>query len=277
MQHVVGSGPTFTPPRTMITLNNETRAGSQGGQHPVRAPDNPESSSRTVPPANLSPRIRLPSPHEQSSSRAVGESTFTSHRKSTSSQNETLAVPFERLSMTSDGKLDSSTQKIRADRPKGPRVFAGLSPPAQVATPHVDDIHLNLLCSSLISRLSHIRGFSSYFSLLSQQTKKSESPNNPVDQIRGLFSLGIPLCYIFDLLPVDEGFSKINMSQFNAEEYNANPTREKDCAIALLTMQLSSEKVRQTIPGCVPFSNTDISGSSNELVKVCMLLGLILI
>ncbi|KAF9459943.1 hypothetical protein BDZ94DRAFT_1311912 [Collybia nuda] len=125
---------------------------------------------------------------------------------------------------------------------------------------------LTFLCSKLLLRLTHICGFDFYFSLL--PSFEGNESSDPISQVRNLFSLGIPLCYIFDLLPAEEGFAKINMSRFNTEEFAANPTREKNRAISFFITRLSSEQVRWTIPDCVHFSITDISGPPDNLIKV---------
>jgi cell division control protein 24 len=124
-------------------------------------------------------------------------------------------------------------------------------------------------CSSLRSRLMRIRGFSYYFSLLAS-SEDARSSTDPVTQLWDLFSFGIPLCYIFDQLPAEGGFAKINNSQFNQEEYDANPDKPKKRAIALFAMQIRTDKVMQNIPGCELFTVTDLwdRNSTDGLVKV---------
>jgi cell division control protein 24 len=113
-----------------------------------------------------------------------------------------------------------------------------------------------------------IRGFPLYFSLASPDNRQS---TDPVTQLWDLFSLGIPLCYIFDQLPEEGGFNKINHSEFNQEQYDANPDRAKKHAIALFAMQIRTDKVTQNIPGCELFTVTDLwdRNSTDGLVKVC--------
>jgi len=112
-----------------------------------------------------------------------------------------------------------------------------------------------------------IGGFSYYFSLASPDNRQS---TDPVTQLWDLFSLGIPLCYIFDQLPDDQGFNKINHSEFNQEQYDTNPDRAKKHAIALFAMQIRTDKVTQNIPGCELFTVTDLwdRNSTDGLVKV---------
>ncbi|TFK44203.1 hypothetical protein BDQ12DRAFT_660997 [Crucibulum laeve] len=123
-------------------------------------------------------------------------------------------------------------------------------------------------CSSLRTRLMRIRGFPYYFTLAS--SSDSRQSTDPVTQLWDLFSLGIPLCYIFDQLPAEAGFSKINNSEFNQEKYEANPDRAKKHAIALFAMQIRTDKVVQNIPGCELFTVTDLwdRNSTDGLVKV---------
>ncbi|KAG6861907.1 hypothetical protein C0995_009857 [Termitomyces sp. Mi166 len=122
-------------------------------------------------------------------------------------------------------------------------------------------------CSSLRARLMRIRGFDYYFSL--SNAPDSRQSTDPVSQLWDLFSFGIPLCYIFDCLPSDQGFSKINNSFFNQDEYDANPDKPKKRAIALFAMQIRTNKVTQAIPGCEEFTVTDLwdRNSTDGLVK----------
>ncbi|KAF7321259.1 hypothetical protein MKEN_00645700 [Mycena kentingensis (nom. inval.)] len=122
-------------------------------------------------------------------------------------------------------------------------------------------------CSALRARLMQVRGFGYYFSLASPDNRQS---TDPVTQLWDLFSLGIPLCYIFDQLPEDGGFNKINHSDFNQDQYEANPDRAQKHAIALFAMQIRSDKVTMNIPGCELFTVTDLwnRDSTDGLVKV---------
>jgi cell division control protein 24 len=121
-------------------------------------------------------------------------------------------------------------------------------------------------CSSLKSRLMRIRGFPQYFSLASPEDSRQST--DPVTQLWDLFSLGTPLCYIFDQL--DAGFDKIDNSEFNESNYAANPDRAKKHAIALFAMKIRKEEVMQSIPGCEPFTVTDLwdRNSTDGFVKV---------
>jgi cell division control protein 24 len=117
-----------------------------------------------------------------------------------------------------------------------------------------------------------IRGFPHYFSLATPDNPAVDGQSiDPITQLWDLFSLGIPLCYIFDLLPEEDGFTKINHSQFNQEQYTANPDRAKKRAIALFAMQLRTKKFEQKIPACETFTVTDLWGrnSTDGFLKVC--------
>ena len=123
-------------------------------------------------------------------------------------------------------------------------------------------------CSSLKSRLMLIRGFPPYFSLASPEDSRQST--DPVTQLWDLFSLGTPLCYIFDQLPLHPGIDKIDNSEFNQGQYVANPDRAKKHAIALFAMKIRKEEVMQSIPGCEPFTVTDLwdRNSTDGFVKV---------
>ena len=123
-------------------------------------------------------------------------------------------------------------------------------------------------CSSLKSRLMRIRGFPPYFSLTSPEDSRQST--DPVTQLWDLFSLGTPLCYIFDQLPVEAGFDRIDNSEFNQSKYAANPDNAKKHAIALFAMKIRKEDVMQSIPGCEPFTVTDLwdRNSTDGFVKV---------
>ncbi|KAJ8076812.1 Guanine nucleotide exchange factor for Cdc42p [Marasmius tenuissimus] len=119
-------------------------------------------------------------------------------------------------------------------------------------------------CSRLKARLMRLRGFNYYFSLVAAANARQST--DPVTQLWDLFSYGIPLCYIFDLLP--EGFNKINNSEFDQTAYDANPDRLKKHAIALFSMQIKN--ITDRIPEVEQFMVTDLwnRNSTDGLVKV---------
>nr|QHW03305.1 guanine-nucleotide exchange factor Cdc24 [Flammulina velutipes] len=121
-------------------------------------------------------------------------------------------------------------------------------------------------CVRLRTRLMRIRGFPRYFNLVSSSDSRQSS--DPVTQLWDLFSFGIPLCYIFDQLP--EGYPKINNADFKEEQFDTNPDRAKKHAIALFAMQIRTDQVTKSIPGCEAFTVTDLwdRNSTDGLVKV---------
>ncbi|KAF8629394.1 hypothetical protein AX15_003449 [Amanita polypyramis BW_CC] len=123
-------------------------------------------------------------------------------------------------------------------------------------------------CSQLRNRLLRIKGFDYYFSLASSSTDSRQS-TDPVSHIWDLFSLGISLCYLVDLLPIDQGFARIGNSTFDPEKYNSNPDRAKKRAIALFAMQIK-DRISGVIQGCELFTVTDLwdRNSTDGLVKV---------
>ncbi|KAJ6536236.1 Dbl homology domain-containing protein [Mycena capillaripes] len=119
-------------------------------------------------------------------------------------------------------------------------------------------------CSALRDRLMQIRGFPHYFSLANPDHGQSI---DPITELWDLFSLGTPLCYIFDLLPEGDGFPKINYSEFDPD---ANPDRAKFHAIALFAMQIHSDHFMNKIPDSEPFAITDLMDrtSTDRFLKV---------
>ncbi|KAJ7827579.1 hypothetical protein B0H13DRAFT_1917534 [Mycena leptocephala] len=114
--------------------------------------------------------------------------------------------------------------------------------------------------SALRDRLMQIRGFPHYFSLA--------NPENPA--VDGQIDRITPLCYIFDLLPEEDGFRKINHSEFNQEQYTANPDRAKRHAIVLFAMQIRTEEFKKKIPASGMFTVTDLwdRNSTDGFLKV---------
>ncbi|KAH8828393.1 hypothetical protein DL96DRAFT_1464086 [Flagelloscypha sp. PMI_526] len=112
-------------------------------------------------------------------------------------------------------------------------------------------------CSSLRNRLARIKGFGLFFDTVDRNA-------DPVTFLWDLFSQGLPLCYLFDLL---DGFPKINQPPPDSAEI---PDRAKKHAIALFAIQIRSEKVAQQIPGCELFTVTDLwdRKATDGLVKV---------
>jgi cell division control protein 24 len=115
-------------------------------------------------------------------------------------------------------------------------------------------------CSSLRSRLVRIHNFPEYFALASPQDSSRQS-TDPVTQLWDCFALGIPLCYIFNLLPPPVTPISIDTDPHN---FDVSDLRAKKRAIALFAMQ-----IRQ-VSQCEPFTVTDLwdRNSTDGLVKV---------
>jgi cell division control protein 24 len=121
-------------------------------------------------------------------------------------------------------------------------------------------------CSSLRSRLMRIHDFPSFFALSSADSRSS---TDPVTQLWDLFSLGIPLCYIFNLLSPSIVSLNIEITPLNIEttpDFDVNDDRLKKRAIALFAMGV------QQIPGMEPFTVRDLwdRDSTDGLVKVSL-------
>ena len=123
-------------------------------------------------------------------------------------------------------------------------------------------------CSALKARLMRIKGFAHYMHMAAAHDARSST--DPVTQLWDLFSLGIPLCFIFDQLAPHKGFNRINHSAFDDAQFSQSPDRAKKHAIALFAMQIRSGRVMQEIPGCELFTVTDLwdRNSTDGLVKV---------
>jgi cell division control protein 24 len=112
-------------------------------------------------------------------------------------------------------------------------------------------------CSSLRNQLMRIRDFAPYFALASSDSRRS---TDPVTQLWDLFSLGIPLCFIFNLL---DSVNKITTVDTNPEEFDVTNERAKKRAILLFAMQIKQ------FEECEPFTVTDLwdRNSTDGLVK----------
>lgn len=115
-------------------------------------------------------------------------------------------------------------------------------------------------CSSLRTRLMRIPGFSDFF-VLSSPTGSLRQSTDPVTQLWDCFSLGIPLCFLFNLLPAANPPIAINTG---AATFDVTNERAKKHAIALFAM-----RVKQ-VQNCEQFTVTDLweRHSTDGLVKV---------
>lgn len=117
-------------------------------------------------------------------------------------------------------------------------------------------------CSSLRARLLRIRDFPRYFAL-SAPPDSSRRSTDPVTQLWDCFSLGVSLCYLFNLLPPP--IQPINIDT-DPDSVDVNNERAKKRAIALFAMQ-----IRQ-LAKCEQFTVTDLweRHSTDGFVKVCL-------
>lgn len=115
-------------------------------------------------------------------------------------------------------------------------------------------------CSSLRARLLRIKDFQPYFALASPPDSSRQS-TDPVTQLWDCFALGIPLCYLFNLLPHPTTPININTAP---DQFDVSNERDKKRAIALFSMQ-----IRQ-LEDCEQFTVTDLYNrhSTDGFVKV---------
>ena len=126
--------------------------------------------------------------------------------------------------------------------------------------------------SQLKMQLLSLRGFQHYIDLVAAHEWKGLSqPIDPVTQLWDVFSYGVPLCYIYNKLPQDQGYGKIPHSEFDPQKLNE---RERKHAIALFVMQLQSDAITRTIPDCELFTVVELwdRWSSDGIVKVRIML-----
>lgn len=116
-------------------------------------------------------------------------------------------------------------------------------------------------CSSLRARLMRIKDFPPYFTLASPPDSSRQS-TDPVTQLWDCFALGIPLCYLFNLLPPPITPINVNTAP---NRFDVSNERDKKRAIALFSMQ-----IRQ-LEDCEQFTVTDLYNrdSTDGFVKVC--------
>ncbi|KDQ57595.1 hypothetical protein JAAARDRAFT_156392 [Jaapia argillacea MUCL 33604] len=115
-------------------------------------------------------------------------------------------------------------------------------------------------CSSLRARLMRLPYFPDYFAIAAPAGSSRQS-TDPVTQLWDCFSLGIPLCYIFNLLP--QPLTPISID-VNPRSFDVNNERAKKRAIALFSMQL------RQFEECEQFTVTDLwdRHSTDGFVKV---------
>ncbi|KAH7908429.1 hypothetical protein BJ138DRAFT_1157687 [Hygrophoropsis aurantiaca] len=115
-------------------------------------------------------------------------------------------------------------------------------------------------CSALRSRLMRIPDFSQFF-ILSSPTGSLRQSTDPVTQLWDCFALGIPLCFLFNLLP-----STTNPIDLGTDSASFDPSNEraKKRGIALFAMRVGE------VGDCERFTVTDLweRHSTDGLVKV---------
>lgn len=116
-------------------------------------------------------------------------------------------------------------------------------------------------CSSLRARLMRIPNFSHFF-ILSSPNGDLRQSTDPVTQLWDCFTLGIPLCFLFNLLPPPT--RPIGEIITDPAIFDVSNEKEKKRAIAKFAMRLSE------IDNCERFTVSDLwdRHSTDGLVKV---------
>ena len=116
-------------------------------------------------------------------------------------------------------------------------------------------------CSSLRARLMRIPNFSHFF-ILSSPNGNLRQSTDPVTQLWDCFTLGIPLCFLFNLLPPPT--RSIAEISTDPATFDLSNEKEKKRAIAKFAMRLSE------IDNCERFTVSDLwdRHSTDGLVKV---------
>ena len=117
-------------------------------------------------------------------------------------------------------------------------------------------------CSALRARLMRIPNFSHFF-ILSSPNGDLRQSTDPVTQLWDCFTLGIPLCFLFNLLPPPT--RPIGEITTDPTTFDVSNEKEKKRAIAKFAMRLSE------IDNCERFTVSDLwdRHSTDGLVKVC--------
>ncbi|KAG1807666.1 uncharacterized protein BJ212DRAFT_1437005 [Suillus subaureus] len=115
-------------------------------------------------------------------------------------------------------------------------------------------------CSSLRTRLMRIPGFSNFF-ILSSQSGSLRQSTDPVTQLWDCFSLGISLCFLYELLP---GRTTPPTVKTDPSVFDVSNERAKKHAIAVFVMNIKN------LDNCEQFTVTDLweRHSTDGLVKV---------
>ena len=115
-------------------------------------------------------------------------------------------------------------------------------------------------CSSLRTRLMHLQNFQDWFSVAAQPDSSRRS-TDPVTQLWDVFALGVPLCYLYNLLPSASAPISVDTDVLAFDPTNE---RTKKHAIALFAMNVKQ------VPNCEGFTVRDLwdRNSTDGFVKV---------
>ncbi len=118
-------------------------------------------------------------------------------------------------------------------------------------------------CSSLRTRLMHLQGFQDWFSVAAPPDSSRRS-TDPVTQLWDVFALGVPLCYLYNLLPSAAAPLAVNT---DVTAFDSSNERAKKHAIALFSMNIKQ------VPNCEGFTVRDLwdRNSTDGFVKVRIL------
>ncbi|KAK7692641.1 hypothetical protein QCA50_004274 [Cerrena zonata] len=122
-------------------------------------------------------------------------------------------------------------------------------------------------CSALRARLMRVEGFPPYFALsASSDAPSARRSTDPVTQLWDCFALGVPLCFLLNLLPPPIQNVAVQTTDFD-------PTNEKTRKRAIAQFAMG---VRQ-IDGCPSFTVTDLwdRSSTDGFVKVVNIVSLV--
>lgn len=115
-------------------------------------------------------------------------------------------------------------------------------------------------CSALRTRLMRVQDFSDFFSLSAvPESSSSRRSTDPVTQLWDCFALGVPLCYLFNLLP--------SVAPIDVDTASFDPTNERTRKRAIAQFAMGCRQLE----GCGTFTVTDLwdRGSTDGFVKVC--------
>ncbi|KAI0745498.1 hypothetical protein C8Q76DRAFT_32553 [Earliella scabrosa] len=115
-------------------------------------------------------------------------------------------------------------------------------------------------CSSLRNRLMHLHNFQDWFSVAAQPDSSRRS-TDPVTQLWDVFALGVPLCYLFNILPSAPSQIAIDT---DVQSFDPSNERTKKHAIALFAMNVKQ------VSNCEGFTVRDLwdRNSTDGFVKV---------